>query len=68
MFLQIGKRYTPFSALLQIPSNITNNLCSSGSKRFFAKSSESGPFKLKKNVQRPNLEQYLQIGTNFNPP
>jgi hypothetical protein len=64
MFLQISKCYTPFSALLQIPSHITNNLGSSGSETFFAKSSESGPLK----SSAPTLEQYLQIGTNFNPP
>jgi hypothetical protein len=33
MFLQIGKRYTPFSELHHI-THITNNLCSSGGKTF----------------------------------
>jgi hypothetical protein len=36
MFLQIGKRYTIFSAS-PILSYITNNLCSSGGKTLYAK-------------------------------
>jgi hypothetical protein len=68
MFLQIGKRCTPFSALHQSFPTLPIILGSSGRKTFFCKIHEAGSLKLDINVHLPKTRAYLQIDTNFDPP
>jgi hypothetical protein len=55
MFLQIGKRYTPFSALLQFFPTLPIIWDQVAAKRFMRKT-RWYPFKIKNYVQRPNTE------------
>jgi hypothetical protein len=52
IFLQIGKRYTPFSALYQFFPTLP--ICAQVAAKFFCKIKDSVPLKLKNNVQHPN--------------
>jgi hypothetical protein len=53
MFIQIGKRYTPFSALHQFFPTLPINCAQEAAKRFM-RNTRWCPFKIKNNVQRPN--------------
>ncbi len=67
MFIQIGKRYTQFSALHQFFPTLSINCAQVAAKRL-CEIQDGVPLKLKNNVQRPILEQYLSIDTNFDLP
>jgi hypothetical protein len=55
MFLQIGKRYTPSSALCQFFPTLPIICAQVVAKRFMRNTVQDGvPLKLKNNVQRPN--------------
>jgi hypothetical protein len=53
MFLQIGRRYTPFSALRQLFPTLPIIWAQVAAKRFF-KIRDGFPLNLKMNAQRPN--------------
>jgi hypothetical protein len=53
MFLQIGKRYTPFSVLHKFSPTLPI-ICAQVAAKLFMRNSV--PLKLKNNVQRPNNE------------
>jgi hypothetical protein len=55
MFLQIGKRYTPFSALHQLFPTLPI-ICAQVAAKSLCKIQDRVPVKLKNNVQRPNTE------------
>ncbi len=56
MFLQIGKRYTSFSALHQFFPTLPKIYAQVATKCFMRNTLYSVPLKLKHNVQRPNTE------------
>ncbi len=55
MFLQIGKRYTPFSALHQFFPTLPI-ICAQVAANVLCKIQDSVPLKFKSNVQRLNTE------------
>jgi hypothetical protein len=55
MFLQIGKRYTPFSALHQFFPKLSI-ICAQVAAKHFMRNTRWYPFKIKINVQHPNTE------------
>jgi hypothetical protein len=55
MFLQIGKRYTPFSALHQFFPTLPI-IYAKWRQNVLCEIQESVPLKLKNNAQRPNTE------------
>jgi hypothetical protein len=68
MFIQIGKRYTPFSALHQFFPTLPINCAQVAAKRF-VRNTRWCPFKIKKIMSSALiLEQYLSIDTNFDLP
>ncbi len=54
-FLQIGKHYTPFSALHQFFPTLPI-ICAQVTAKRFMQNTRWCPFKIKNNVQRPNTE------------
>jgi hypothetical protein len=57
MFLQIGKRYTPFSALHYL-----------GRQNVLCEIQDGVPLKLKKMSSAPILKHYPPVNTIFDPP
>ncbi len=57
MFLQIGKRYTPFSALHQFFPTLPI-ICAQVVAKHFLQNTRQCPFNIKKNIQRPNTEAF----------
>ncbi len=55
MFLQIGKHYTPFSALHQFFPTLPI-IFAQVAKKVLCEIQDSVPLKLKNNVQRPNTK------------
>jgi hypothetical protein len=67
MFLQICKRYTPFSALHQFIPTLPI-IVLKWRQNIFCEIQDSVPLKLKNNVQRPILKHYPPVNTTFEPP
>jgi hypothetical protein len=55
MFLQIGRRYTPFSALHQFFPTLPI-ICAQVAAKRFLQNTRQCPFNIENNVQRPNTE------------
>ncbi len=55
MFLEIGKRYTPFSALLQFFPTLPI-ICAQVAAKGLCEIQDGVPLKLKNNVLHPNTE------------
>jgi hypothetical protein len=67
MFLQIGKRYTPFSALHQFFPTVPIICAQVAAKRFMS-IQDSVPLKLKIMSRAPILKHYPPVNTTFDPP
>jgi hypothetical protein len=68
MFLQIGKRYTPFSALHQFFSTLPI-ICAQVAAKDFMQNTRWCPFNIKNNVQRLNtdiIHRLTQLSTQLN--
>jgi hypothetical protein len=68
MFLQIVKRYTPFSALHQFFPTLPI-ICSQVAAKRLMQNTRLCPFKIKKIMtSAPILKHYPPVNTTFNPP
>jgi hypothetical protein len=68
MFLQIGKRYTPFSAFHQFFPTLPI-ICAQVAAKRFMRITRWCPFKIKKKMSNaPIMKHYPPVNTTFDPP